>query len=215
MDRMGMLGESIEHVFDREASRRQPSLQLVGGPSRRTIGLLELQQQGVRVVGRAIGADNRRVTFDDDLLATTSAADIKLAGLLQRIDRFIEKHSLTSEVGPEEPFEPSWLAFRGADRRVSIDLQADGIRTVLWATGYSRSYDWLQVPVVDGNGEVAHRGGVTASPGLYILGMQFLRRRNSAFIDGVGHDAMDIAEHLVRRRSGHHHDDALDEAIGL
>jgi putative flavoprotein involved in K+ transport len=68
---------------------------------------------------------------------------------------------------------------------------------------------------VDGNGEVAHRGGVTASPGLYILGMQFLRRRNSAFIDGVGHDAMDIAEHLVRRRSGHHHDDALDEAIGL
>jgi len=216
MDRMGVLGESIEHVFDVEASRRQPSLQLVGRPDRRTLGLLELRAQGVRVVGRAIDAAGSSVTFDDDLLATTAAADYKLAGLLRRIDRFVRDQRLEARVEPPEPFEPSWPAFEGADRRRQIDLGTEGIRTVIWATGYRREYPWLQVPgVLDGAGELRHRGGVTPSPGLYVLGLQFQRRRNSAFIDGVGDDARAIAEHLDGRRMGRHDDRAVDHTLSL
>ncbi len=37
------------------------------------------------------------------------------------------------------------------------------------------------------------RGGVDASPGLYPLGLPFLRRRKSAFIDGAADDAHDLA----------------------
>jgi putative flavoprotein involved in K+ transport len=47
--------------------------------------------------------------------------------------------------------------------------------------------------VLDGRGEIVHRGGVTASPGLYVLGLTFLRRRRSSFIDGCGLDADDLA----------------------
>ena len=51
---------------------------------------------------------------------------------------------------------------------------------MVWATGYRRRYPWLQVPVLDGRGNIAHRGGFTAAPGLYVLGMQFLRRNSNS-----------------------------------
>jgi putative flavoprotein involved in K+ transport len=34
-------------------------------------------------------------------------------------------------------------------------------------------------------------------PGLYVLGLQFLRRRKSSFLDGVGQDARELAAHLA------------------
>ena len=67
---------------------------------------------------------------------------------------------------------------------------------MIWATGYRRGYSWLRVPVLDRRGEIAHLGGVTPSPGLYVLGMQFQRRRNSNFIDGVGKDARYLAAEI-------------------
>ena len=74
----------------------------------------------------------------------------------------------------------------------------------MWATGYRRDYSWLRVGVLDAHGEIEQRGGVTAAPGLYVIGLRFQTRRNSNFIDGVGHDARAIAAHIVlsRRATG-------------
>lgn len=78
-------------------------------------------------------------------------------------------------------------------------------RTVLGATGFTRRYPWLSVPVLDERGEIRHNGGITSSPGLYVLGLLFLRRRNSSFIDGVGADALELAAHIAARLDGAHH----------
>ena len=40
-------------------------------------------------------------------------------------------------------------------------------------------------------------GGVTPAPGMYVVGLQFLRRRKSAFIDGAAADAADLSAHLA------------------
>jgi len=69
---------------------------------------------------------------------------------------------------------------------------------VIWATGYRRAYPWLRVPVLDARGEIVHEGAITPAFGLYVLGMNFQRRRNSSFIDGVGGDAWTIAEKIAR-----------------
>jgi putative flavoprotein involved in K+ transport len=53
--------------------------------------------------------------------------------------------------------------------------------------------------VLDQQGEIAQRRGVTSAPGLYVLGQRFQHFRNSNFIDGVGRDAAFIATHLVAR----------------
>jgi len=52
---------------------------------------------------------------------------------------------------------------------------------------------------LDRHGEIDHRRGVTRVPGLYVLGLRFLHRRNSSFVDGVGPDARFVAAHLTRR----------------
>jgi putative flavoprotein involved in K+ transport len=76
-------------------------------------------------------------------------------------------------------------------------LKDEGISTIIWATGYRRSYPWLRVPVLDAHGEILHSGGITREAGLYVLGQNFQRRRNSSFIDGVGADAEVIAQAIA------------------
>jgi putative flavoprotein involved in K+ transport len=71
----------------------------------------------------------------------------------------------------------------------------------VWATGFRRSYPWIDVPVLDGAGEIRHRRGVTPVPGLYVLGQRFQHRRNSNTIGGVGRDAEYVADHIMTRRT--------------
>jgi putative flavoprotein involved in K+ transport len=194
LDAIGILGESAADVFDLSTSRNQPSLQLVGRPDRATLDLPALQDRGVCLVGRAVSASGGRVFLADDLVVQTVAADARLARLVQRIDIFAARTGLDAEVGPPEPFRP----FRWPDPApAGIDLRSEGIRTVVWATGFRRLYPWLKVPVLDARGEIRHEGGVTPAPGLYVIGLYFLRHRNSSFIDGVGRDAMELAVHLA------------------
>jgi putative flavoprotein involved in K+ transport len=199
LDASGVLDESAEDVFDVDISRQQPSFQLIGR-SGTPLDLQALARLGVRIVGRLADVNADELTFADDLVATTAAADAKLAGLLARLDAFAERAQITAEM--PEPFEPSWPAF--IDAPTTLSLRRSGIRTVVWATGFRRNYAWLKLPVLDSRGEIQHRGGVTSQPGLFVLGLPFLRRRNSNFIDGVGTDARAltarVAAHLEERR---------------
>ena len=193
LDRMGVFDETIDDVYDLAISREQPSLQLIGHPDHLTINLRTLASRGVRVTGRLRSVDGTVARFEDDLVATTAAADIKLAMLQRRIDQFIAREAITAEATPE--FEPHCLGFAGAP--MAVDLAREGIRTVVWATGFTRRYPWLRVPVLDDCGQITQARGVTPEPGLYTVGLHFQTRRNSSFIDGVGHDAREVAAHLA------------------
>lgn len=198
LDAMGVLDAPIESVDDPSVWRRRPSLQLVGRRGSR-IDLDGLADMGVRVLGRASMASGARLRFAGDLARTTAAADAKLARLLGRIDDFVDLWGLERLVDAPEPPAPIELKASAVD----LDLNREQIATVVWATGFRRLYPWLRVPVLDHTGEVVHSGGVTAVPGLYVVGLQFLRRRSSSFLDGVGKDADALAEHIaVHRRSG-------------
>jgi putative flavoprotein involved in K+ transport len=195
LDDLGVLAEPAAHVHDLAASRHQPSLQLVGSGDHHDLDLAVVQRQGVRLTGSLTAAGGRQVSLADDLGATIGHAEGKMHELLDRIDRFIAERGLD-------------LAFPGAGRPGPVpvpeaprglDLGRAGIATVLWATGYRRDYRWLRVPVLDAHGELVHDGGVTPARGLYVLGLQLLRRRNSSFLDGVGADAADLADHIAER----------------
>jgi putative flavoprotein involved in K+ transport len=220
IDRMGVFDETIDHVFDAEVSRQQPSLQLVGRPDHRTLGLPELHALGVRLMGRLVAADATRVSFDDSLVATAAAADVKLARLRRRIDDFIRTSAADEAVEDAGAFEPSWPLAMDTPAS-TIDLGAEGIATVMWATGFRRSYSWLKIPVLDADGEIVQTGGVTPVEGLYALGLHFQRRRKSAFIDGVGDDAKELAGLIARRLGAGRgpeadaHDEALTQAGGF
>ena len=195
LDTVGILDETVEGATGAEAARAQTSLQLVGRADHSSLDLAALRASGVRLVGHAVAARGTIVRLADDLAATTAAADFKLARLLARIDGFIADAGLDRVLPPAPPVTP----IRPGPAPTTLDLGADGIRTVVWATGFGRSYPWLKLPVLDGQGEIVHRGGVTPAPGLYVLGLSLLRRRNSTYIDGVGSDAQDIADEIAAR----------------
>jgi putative flavoprotein involved in K+ transport len=197
LDAMGVLHESVADVVNIRASRSQPSLQLVGRSDVQSLDVATLERRGVLILGRLAGVEHERVSFDDDLIATTAASDIKLADLFLRIDAFIANTAVNT-APPGGPFEPTWPSAL-AVTKTSVDLRAAGIDTVVWATGFTRRYPWLRVPVLDDHGEIRQRGGITPVPGLFVLGIHFQRRHNSAFIDGVGDDAAFLAEQIARR----------------
>lgn len=195
LDAMGWLDEPVDPARGPAAARRQPSLQLVGRPDHASLDLGVLRAAGVRLVGRALDAVAGRVLLADDLADSMAAADARLASTLARVDAWIARSPHAAGTPP--PDAPPPLDPPPAPR--ALDLAGEGIRSVLWATGYRRAYPWLAVPVLDRDGEIVHEGGVTRAPGLYALGLQFQRRRNSSWLDGVGRDAEHLAARIAAR----------------
>jgi putative flavoprotein involved in K+ transport len=77
------------------------------------------------------------------------------------------------------------------------DLAASGIRTVIWATGFRPDHRFVDLPVFDHRGRIRHQGGVVDdAPGVYVLGLNVLRRRRSSFIGGAAGDTAELADHL-------------------
>lgn len=194
MDVTGTLDTHYQTLDDLTRARNVPSLQLVGSPERTSIDLNVLQQAGVRLVGRSAGMRGGRMLFSGSLANQCALADLKMNRLLGSIDQWINTFAPHAVFGAAERPEPTVIK---DEPKLEIDLTDGSIRTIIWATGYRPDYSWLHVPVLDRKGRIRHDGGVTAAPGLYVLGLPFLRRRKSSLIDGVGDDSRDLADHLV------------------
>jgi putative flavoprotein involved in K+ transport len=190
LERTGYLFEPRDPAIPDERLLTLPSLQLAGGTDRQEISLDRLKAQGVTIAGRALGVTAGKVHFDDSLQKVVYAAEIRLNRLLSRIDHYI------SEMGFVAPLSPEARKFheKVGDGPSLLNLEAAGIRTVVWATGFRRTYPWLRLPVLDSQGEILHAGGTTPEPGLFAMGLPFMRQRSSAFIYGTGRDSEAIAE---------------------
>jgi putative flavoprotein involved in K+ transport len=184
MDAAGVLDQRYDEVDDLVRARHVPSMQLVGSPGR-TLDLNALTSAGVRLAGRLAGIQDGVAQFSGSLANVCALADLKLNRLLDAIDAWAGM----------EGERPAPTIVRSAP--LSLDLRSGEISSIVWATGFRPDLSWLDVPVLDRKGRVAHDGGVTACPGLYLLGMPFLRRRKSSLIDGAANDAADLTAHLV------------------
>jgi putative flavoprotein involved in K+ transport len=120
-------------------------------------------------------------------------ADLKLGRLLDTLDGWAEATGFDGG-GPPERFAPTEVR---SSPPLALDLRNREIRTIIWATGFRPDLSWLDVPVFNRKGRLSHDGGVTAWPGLYVIGMPFLRRRKSSLIDGAAPDALDLTADLA------------------
>ena len=192
MDASGLLDQRWDEVPDLLRARNLPSMQLVGSPQRATLDLNALAALGVGLVGRFAGVRDGTAQFAGSLPGVCTLADLKLGRLLDTLDAWADRAGVVAEpphrFAPTAPPVPATLSARLGD---------GGIETIVWATGFRPDLSFLDVDVFDRRGAVVHDGGVTACPGLYVLGLPFLRRRKSTLIDGAAADANELAEHLV------------------
>jgi putative flavoprotein involved in K+ transport len=195
MEAAGVLDERYDEVDDIVRARRVPSMQLVGSPDRITLDLNALTGMGVQLVGKFAAVSGTRAQFSGSLRNKCDLADLKLGRLLDTIDEWALASGLDDAVPPPHRFAPTNVP---EPPRLDLDLARGEIRTILWATGFRPDYSWLDVDVLDAKSMVRHDGGVVVdAPGMYVIGMPFLRRRKSSFIDGACDDAQDLASHLA------------------
>ena len=195
MDASGLLDERWDEVPDLVRARHLPSMQLVGSPQR-----VERRSQraaprsGVRLVGRLAGVRDGTAQFSGSLPNVCALADLKLGRLLATIDTWADLVGVGASRPPQRfaPTEvPAPVPLSDAPRRRGGSPRSSG------RPGTALTLRWLDVPVFDRKGRVTHDGGVTGSPGLYLIGLPFLRRRKSTLIDGAAADSDELTTHLL------------------
>jgi putative flavoprotein involved in K+ transport len=201
MDAAGILDQRYDAIEDLNRARTLPSLQLAGYPDHRSLDLNSLTAIGVRVVGRLAALRDGKALLSGGLANQGALSDLKMNRLLDTLDEWARQSAIAEDVGPPERFEPTRIA---PSPPLSLDLTTGELRTLIWATGYRPDYSWLHVPVFDRKGRIRHDGGMAESPGLYLMGLQFMRRRKSALIDGAGDDARELAAHIARHLGEKH-----------
>ena len=153
----------------------------------------------MKLIGRLAGIHAGQAQFSGSLRNQCALADLKMNRLLDTIDEWAAENGLDRAVVPPHRFEPTQVE---ASPPLGLDLTRGEIRTIIWATGFRPDYSWLEVPVFDRKGRIRHDGGVVEAPGMYLMGIPFLRRRKSSLIDGAGDDARDLSAHLASYLSG-------------
>jgi putative flavoprotein involved in K+ transport len=195
MDKTGLNDERYDQVENLRRARALSSFQIAGYPDRRNIDLNALTSLGVKLVGRLAGIRDGKAQFSGSLRNLCELADLKQNRLLNTFDEWAAANGTSDAVDPPHRPEPTRV---DASPPLGLDLGRAGIRTIVWATGFRPDYSWLDVPVLDYKGNLRHDGGVvTEAPGLYVMGLPFLRRRKSSLIDGAGDDARDLSAHLA------------------
>lgn len=197
LEATGRLARTIDEMPDPAAARREPSMQLIGRPGADTVAsevdLAALHRRGVRLTGRLQSLEGGTARFGGELAALTADADRRMHALLDSIDRYADRAGLTREV--LAPVRPARVPTATAPSR--LDLHAEGIRTVVLATGFRPDHSWIRLPITAPDGTIRQTRGATDAPGVYVIGQRFQRRRDSGFIDGARHDAASIVAHLT------------------
>ena len=187
-------------MFDDKADDLGHALRLACPPIQtgvdggRDANLTIMRNRGVTLTGRFDGADGTTVYLRDDLQENASGSDKAAIGLTARLDEFIAKNGFDA---PEDP--PLELAgdFSGAPTR--LDLAANHITNVIWATGFRIDYSWIDLDLgLTAEGYPTQTRGISDHPGLYFMGLQLMYKRKSGLIFGVGEDAEHITGDMAR-----------------
>jgi putative flavoprotein involved in K+ transport len=130
-----------------------------------------LARMGVRLLGRLEGAEGRTLRFAPDLAAQLAHGDDETRKFLDEIDAFITMAGLEGVPPDEVRGDPEFWTHPEQPPIAALDLDAAGIRTVIWATGHRLDFSWVDVPAFDADGYPRHVHGIGAYPGLYFLGL--------------------------------------------
>lgn len=166
----------------------------VSGVGRRghSVSLQWLASRGATLVGHLAGVSDGTLRFDDSVADAVRFADEFSANLRQQIDELVATHGVEAPAPDPDPGDDPCddpEALRGP-----TELGVDEIGSVVWCTGFDADLSWIHLPVVDESGHPLHRDGISPVPGIFYMGLPWMRRRRSSIIPGVADDAVHVAD---------------------
>ena len=194
MEELGMFSRTVDKLPSPKA-RYAGSVHGTGKDGGHTINLHQFAKDGVVLLGHLHSAQENWIKMAPDLKENLAKADKFETDLVRAIDKYIEKNGLGL---PIEVLPTLNDGFKG-EEILELDLNEAGITSVVWVTGYKFDFDLVKLPAFDEDGYPVQKRGVTAYPGLYFVGLQFLHNGKSGLLAGVGEDAAYVAEHIHNR----------------
>ena len=141
----------------------------------------------------------------DNLYFSTNASDhIKFADhfsqqVKEMVDDFIFKNKMTAPAPEIDIADLPDPEITCASSITQLGLNTNDITTIIWATGFNGNYNFLRIPLKFGSdGDPMHKNGVSDIPGLYFLGLPWLRMRKSSLILGINDDSAFIADAVAK-----------------
>ena len=165
-------------------SRFAGNPQLTGRNGGHSLNLHQFVRDGVTLFGHMAGAQDGKVLFAPDLKENLAKVDQAEKNLVALVDKYIDVNGIDA---PQEML-PDLQDGYSVEVTTELDLKAAHIKTVIWGIGYSFDYSLVKLPVTDNDGFPLQRDGTTQYPGLYFVGMNWLRKRKSAILLGVSED---------------------------
>lgn len=163
------------------------------------IDFRELAKQGITLVGMTDSFADNTIKFKNDLKQNLEDADKALFAFYDEADAYVTKNGLDLPAEPQARHQlpnPECVV----NPILELDMAEAGITSVIWASGFSYDFNWLQVNAFDEFNKPKHKQGISPERGVYFLGLPYLTGRGSSFIWGVWHDAKHIAEHIDIQR---------------
>lgn len=185
-------------------SRVLPGVSVLSGKDGgQDLSLPILAAKGVTLVGSVRGARGGVLLLEDNVRAVVRAAAHREGELLRAIDAAIEQRGL---VVPEADPVPGHDHGLIADYGATLDLVANTITTIIWATGFVPDYGILPAAALDENGMPMCHKGLGALPGLYYAGLPEGGSVMPLLIAATRDQAAAVARHIqmdntLRRRS--------------
>ncbi|MGW2387837.1 MSMEG_0569 family flavin-dependent oxidoreductase [Streptomyces sp. NPDC001658] len=195
LDDMGYYAKDIGDFDDAGAVRMRVNHYVTGRDGGRDIDLRAFARDGMRLYGRLTGIGGTRLEFADDLKVNLDRADAVAEGIKDSIDAYIAAQGI--DAPDEARYVPVW---EPSEQAASLDLEAAGITSVVWSTGFTRDHRWVEIPAFDGRGYPMHRRGATSTPGLYFLGLPWQYSWGSGRFEAVGRDAEFLANQIDASR---------------
>lgn len=194
LEKTGFFEQTFEQFFANGRRKHVPP-HLTGKDGGHNLNLHQFYRDGVTLLGHARGYEEGNLILADDLQENLRISETGEKMLLQRIDQFIQSSGL--DIAPE-PLTALIDAYQ-APQCTSLNLQQEGINTIIWACGYQYNSEILRFPVRNEFGLPDTQRGVSRYPGLYFIGIPFFPKMKSGFLFGVAEDAAYIAEHIINR----------------
>jgi putative flavoprotein involved in K+ transport len=167
---------------------------LTGRDGGRDIDLRKFALEGMTLYGRMKGVTDGKMLFEPNLKANLDGADRVYNGINALIDRYIAEKGIAAPAG--SAYVPLW---EPEIEPVDLDLRAQTVTSVIWATGFSPDWSFVGLPIFDGTGYPVQRRGVTGIDGVYVLGLPWLWTWGSGRFLAVGKDAEHVVGHLAER----------------
>jgi len=195
---MGMFEVRPEELED-PAMRFAIQPQVSGvGPLGHTVSYQQLERDGITLLGHLEDVQDGALVLETDIGKHIRFGDERSAFFRKGIDDYIAKSGRPLPPLEDEPADVPAEDRWGATGPERLDLREAGVSGIVWCTGFTADFGWLELPVLDDRGQPVHTDGASPVPGLWFLGFPWLRRRGSGIIPGIDADAVHVAGAIGR-----------------